>query len=126
MSFNNLLLAVALTVLWPLGLMGVLAAAEWLERRTLTAREVVPRRPRSAASTPPEAAQPGMAEVAEAAEADAGVAAASWAVASGAQGPVSPNGASEPADDERLADRRALGRGRHLRRAGGGRHERRG
>jgi len=47
-------------------------------------------------------------------------------VASGAQGPVSPDGASEPADDERLADRRALGRGRHLRRAGGGRHERRG
>jgi len=135
MSFNNLLLAVALTVLWPLGLMGVLAAAEWLERRTLTAREVVPRRPRPAASTPPETAQAGMAEVAEAAEADAGVAAASWAVADRsspgeAQGPVSSDGASEAADSERLAARRVLGGGRHLRRAGGGRgggrHERRG
>ena len=135
MSFNNLLLAVALTVLWPLGLMGVLAAAEWLERRTLTAREVVPRRPRPGASTPPETAQAGMAEVAEAAEADAGVAAASWAVADRsspgeAQGPVSSDSAAEAADGERLAARRALGGGRHLRRAGGGRgggrHERRG
>ena len=132
MSFNNLLLAVALTVLWPLGLMGVLAAAEWLERRTLTAMEVVPRRLRSAASTPPGTAQ---AEVAEAAEADAGVAAASWAVAGRsspgeAQGPVSSDSASEAADNERLAARRVLGGGRHLRRAGGGRgggrHERRG
>ncbi len=132
MSFNNLLLAVALTVLWPLGLMGVLAAAEWLERRTLTAREAVPRRLRSAASTPPETAQ---AVVAEAAEADAGVDAASWAVAGRsspgeAQGPVSSDSASEAADSERLAARRAAGGGRHLRRAvggrGGGRHERRG
>ncbi len=135
MSFNNLLLAVALTVLWPLGLMGVLAAAEWLERRTLTAREAVPRRLRSPASTPPETAQAGMAVVAQAAVADAGVDAASWAGAGRsslgeAQGPVSSDSASEAADGERLAARRAAGGGRHLRRAaggrGGGRHERRG
>ena len=56
MSFNNLLLAVTLTVLWPLGLMGVLAAAEWLERRTLAA-EFAPRRLRPMASTPPEAVE---------------------------------------------------------------------
>jgi len=129
MALNNLLLAVALTVLWPLGLMGVLAAAEWLERRTLTAREAVPRRPRSTASAPPDAVQ------AEVIEEDADVAAASWPAAGGsspggAQGPVSLDGRSEAADGERLAARRAGGGGRHLRRAGGGReggrHERRG
>jgi hypothetical protein len=35
MLFSNLLVAIALTVLFPLGLMGMLAAGEWLERRTL-------------------------------------------------------------------------------------------
>jgi len=44
MLFSNLLVALALTVLFPLGLMGVLAASEWLERRTLAAEEVLPRR----------------------------------------------------------------------------------
>jgi hypothetical protein len=146
MSFNNLLLALALTVLWPLVLMGVLAAAEWLERRTLTARELAPRSLRPAASTP-EPLRAAMAAVAEGAEDDAG-ASASWAVAGrGAPGgthggspdgprggaPASPRGAgafgggADPADGDRVAARWPFGGGgRHLRRAGGGRHERRG
>jgi hypothetical protein len=131
MSFNNLLVAVALTVLWPLGLMGVLAAAEWLERRTLAAGDVAPRRPRSAGALP----DPVQAEAIQATVVgeDAGVAAASWPAGAGgspggAQGPMPPDGRSEAADGERLAARRAGGGGRHLRRAGGGggRHERRG
>ena len=119
MSFNNLLLAVTLTVLWPLGLMGVLAAAEWLERRTLAA-EFAPRRLRPTASTPPEAVETEVVEPA-----------ADLAAATGpaAGRPVSPDDGVEAAGSERLAARR-LGGGRHLRRAGGGRgsgrHERRG
>jgi hypothetical protein len=58
MPFNNLLLALALTVLWPLGLMVLLAAAEWLERRTLAPVEVVPRRLRPAAGAPAETLPP--------------------------------------------------------------------
>jgi hypothetical protein len=131
MVFNNLLLALALTVLWPLGLMAVLAAAEWLERRTLTAREIAPRRLRSPAGTPPEPVQAGTAEAAGVAEADAGVPAASWAAPGrgspgGAPGPGAFDGGADAADGERMAARRVVGGGRHLRRAGGGRHERRG
>jgi hypothetical protein len=131
MSFNNLLLALALTVLWPLGLMGLLAAAEWLERRTLATVEVAPRRPRPAsapADTTPAAAVP--AEPVE----DAEVATAAWPAAGvrglpgGAEGPISLDD-RDVADGERLLARRAGGGGRHLRRAGGGRgggrHERR-
>ena len=55
MLFSNLLVAIALTVLFPLGLMGMLAAGEWLERRTLATEEVVPRRLRRMDSKPPEA-----------------------------------------------------------------------
>jgi hypothetical protein len=145
MSFNNLLLALALTVLWPLVLMGVLAAAEWLERRTLTARELAPRSLRPAASAP-EPLKAAMAAMAEGAEDDAG-ASASWAVTDrGAPGgppggspdgtrggaPADARGAgafggANPADGDRVAARRPFGGGgRHLRRAGGGRHERRG
>jgi ribonuclease E len=57
MLFSNLLVAIALTVLFPLGLMGMLAAGEWLERRTLAAEEVVPRRLRRMESKPPEAVE---------------------------------------------------------------------
>jgi hypothetical protein len=124
MSFNNLLVAVALTVLWPLGLMGVLAAAEWLERRTLAARDPVPRRPRSPAGTPPDTVQAEAFQATVVGE-DPDVTAASWPPAEGR----SPDGRSEAAEGERLAARRPGG-GRHLRRAGGGRgggrHERRG
>jgi hypothetical protein len=135
MPFNNLLLALALTVLWPLGLMGLLAAAEWLERRTLAPLEVVPRRlrpaPDGAAETMPPAAVP-----AEPVQQDAeGVATAAWPAAGvrglpgGTPGPVSLDD-RDVTDGERLLARRAGGGGRHLRRAGGGRgggrHERRG
>ena len=57
MLFSNLLVAIALTVLFPLGLMGVLAATEWLERRTLAAEEVVPRRLQRMDGKPPEAVE---------------------------------------------------------------------
>ena len=57
MLFSNLLVAIALTVLFPLGLMGMLTASEWLERRTLAAEEVLPRRLRRMDSKPPEAVE---------------------------------------------------------------------
>jgi hypothetical protein len=57
MLFSNLLAALALTVLFPLGLMGMLAAGEWLERRTLAAEEVLPRRLRHMDGKPPEAVE---------------------------------------------------------------------
>ena len=57
MLFSNLLVAIALTVLFPLGLMGVLAASEWLERRTLAAEDVLPRRLRRMDAEPPEAVE---------------------------------------------------------------------
>jgi hypothetical protein len=44
MLFGNLLFAIALTVVWPLWMLGLLAACAWLERRTLIPEEVVPRR----------------------------------------------------------------------------------
>jgi hypothetical protein len=132
MPFNNLLLALALTVLWPLGLMGLLAAAEWLERRTLAPVEVLARRPRPAAGAPTET-MPSAAP-AEPGQEDADVATAAWPAAGvrglpgGAQGPVSFDD-RDVTDGERPLARRAGGGGRHLRRAdggrGGGRHERR-
>jgi hypothetical protein len=55
MLFANLLFAIALTVVWPLGMLGLLAACAWLERRTLIAEEVVPRRIRRMRRKTPEA-----------------------------------------------------------------------
>jgi hypothetical protein len=127
MLFDNVLLAVALTVLWPLGLLGVLAACEWLERRTLATEEIVPRRLRRMANGPPEPIE------AMVAEETASVVAAYWS-ATGRQVPTGPApGArrvpSPAAEAEPEAPRRAGG-GRHLRRPGGGRgggrHARRG
>src|SRR4029450_13955856 len=57
MLFSNLLVAIALTVLFPLGLMGMLAAGEWLERRTLATEEILPRRLRRMERKPPEAVE---------------------------------------------------------------------
>jgi hypothetical protein len=54
MLFSNLLFAVALTVVWPLGMLGLLGFCAWLERRTLVTDEVVPRRLRRMESKPPE------------------------------------------------------------------------
>jgi hypothetical protein len=127
MLFSNLLVAIALTVLFPLGLMGVLAASEWLERRTLAAEEVLPRRLRRMDGKPPEAIEAVVLEetaqvVAQywsatgrpASEASAGEAPAGGAPSNGAP----PRAVSAPAN----------GGGRHLRRATpgrAGRHERR-
>jgi hypothetical protein len=57
MLFSNLLFAVALTVVWPLGMLGLLAACAWLERRTLVAEEIIPRRLRRMDGKPPEAVE---------------------------------------------------------------------
>jgi hypothetical protein len=57
MLFANLLFAIALTVVWPLGMLGLLAACAWLERRTLIPEEVVPRRIRRMAASTPEAVE---------------------------------------------------------------------
>jgi hypothetical protein len=111
MLFSNLLVAIALTVLFPLGLMGMLAASEWLERRTLATEEVVPRRLRRMERKPPEAVE------AMVLEETAHVVAQYWS-ATGRQ----PTPTPQPA---RNGDGNG---GRHLRRPApgrAGRHERR-
>ena len=121
MLFSNLLVAIALTVLFPLGLMGMLAASEWLERRTLAAEEVLPRRLRRMDGKPPEAVE------AMVLEETAHVVAQYWS-ATGRPAPdpqaAHPNGA-QPAPATRA--RNGSG-GRHARRVvpgRTGRHERR-
>jgi hypothetical protein len=112
MLFSNLLVALALTVLFPLGLMGMLAAGEWLERRTLAAEEVLPRRLRRMDGKPPEAVE------AMVLEETAHVVAQYWS-ATGRQ----PSPGPEPAGNGN-----GNGGGRHLRRPApgrAGRHERR-
>jgi hypothetical protein len=115
MLFSNLLVAIALTVLFPLGLMGLLAAGEWLERRTLATEEVVPRRLRRMDAQPPEAVE------AMVLEETAHVVAQYWS-ATGRPAPAPRNG-----DRPAPATRNGSG-GRHLRRPAqgrGGRHARR-
>jgi hypothetical protein len=137
MLFSNLLVAIALTVLFPLGLMGMLAAGEWLERRTLAAEEVVPRRLRRMDSKPPEAVE------AMVLEETAHVVAQYWS-ATGRPAPqtsapetsapeTSATPAAAPAghtngDDDPAAPSRNGSGGRHARRvvpSRAGRHERR-
>jgi hypothetical protein len=122
MLFSNLLVAIALTVLFPLGLMGVLAASEWLERRTLAAEEVLPRRLRRMDGKPPEAVEAMVLE--ETAQVVAQYWSATGRPASDAPaGGAPPNGAPPQA-----VPAPADGGGRHLRRAApgrAGRHERR-
>jgi hypothetical protein len=135
MLFSNLLVAIALTVLFPLGLMGVLAAGEWLERRTLAAEEVVPRRLRRMDSKPPEAVE------AMVLEETAHVVAQYWS-ATGRPAPQTPDPQTSapeipatPAaaghtngDDDPAAPSRNGSGGRHARRvvpSRAGRHERR-
>jgi hypothetical protein len=120
MLFSNLLVAIALTVLFPLGLMGMLAAGEWLERRTLATEEVVPRRLRRMERKPPEAVE------AMVLEETAQVVAQYW---SATGRPVS---GAPTANGDRPAPAPAPGRngngGRHARRTTpgrGGRHARR-
>ena len=135
MLFSNLLVALALTVLFPLGLMGVLAASEWLERRTLAAEEVLPRRLRRMHGKPPEAVE------AMVLEETAHVVAQYWS-ATGRPAPQTPApetpAAEAPAplaapeghtngDDPAAVSRNGSG-GRHARRvvpSRAGRHERR-
>jgi hypothetical protein len=137
MLFSNPLVAIGLTVLFPLGLMGLLAAGEWLERRTLAAEEVVPRRLRRMATQPPEAVE------AMVLEETAHVVAQYWSATGRQVPPPSPNGGqptSGPAPSPPAGSplpgpfARAAGRsgngsgGRHLRRPASGRagrHERR-
>lgn len=121
MLFSNLAVAIALTVLFPLGLMGLLTAGEWLERRTLATEEVVPRRLRRMDTKPPEAVE------AMVLEETAHVVAQYWS-ATGRPAPdpqaAHPNGA-QPAPATRA--RNGSG-GRHARRVvpgRTGRHERR-
>jgi hypothetical protein len=108
-------------VLFPLGLMGMLAASEWLERRTLAAEEVLPRRLRRMDSKPPEAVEAMVLE--ETAHVVAEYWSATGRPASGA--PTTPNG--DHPDPAPAPGRNGNG-GRHLRRAvpgRAGRHERR-
>jgi hypothetical protein len=122
MVFSNLLVALGLTVLFPLGLMGLLAAGEWLERRTLAAEEVVPRRLRRMDAQPPEAVE------AMVLEETAHVVAQYW---SATGRPAPPNGDQPPGAPPPGPGLRPAGRGnggRHLRRPApgrAGRHERR-
>jgi hypothetical protein len=135
MLFSNLLVAIGLTVLFPLGLMGLLAAGEWLERRTLAAEEVVPRRLRAMDAQPPEAVE------AMVLEETAHVVAQYWS-ATGRPAPANgdqPAGAPPPTPGPAPAPGpppglglwpagRAGNGGRHLRRPApgrAGRHERR-
>jgi hypothetical protein len=121
MLFSNLLVAIALTVLFPLGLMGMLAASEWLERRTLAAEEILPRRLRRMDSKPAEAVE------AMVLEETAHVVAQYWSATGrpASEAPTIPNG-DHPAPAP--APGRNGNGGRHLRRAvpgRAGRHERR-
>jgi hypothetical protein len=127
MLFSNLLVAIALTVLFPLGLMGMLAAGEWLERRTLSTEEVVPRRLRRMDSKPPEAVEAMVLE--ETAHVVAQYWSATGRPASEAPipGSVQATNGDRPADPAPAPSRNGNG-GRHLRRAvpgRAGRHERR-
>jgi hypothetical protein len=124
MLFSNLLVALALTVLFPLGLMGMLAASEWLERRTLAAEEILPRRLRRMDTKPPEAVE------AVVLEETAQVVAQYWSATGRPVPEPSANGDQAASGAEDLPAGRSGngGGGRHLRRptwGRAGRHERR-
>jgi hypothetical protein len=122
MLFSNLAVAIALTVLFPLGLMGLLAAGEWLERRTLATEEVVPRRLRRMDTKPPEAVEAMVLE--ETAHVVAQYWSATGRPASEAPTPGVPSNGDQPATRTRSNGNG----GRHLRRppqGRTGRHERR-
>jgi hypothetical protein len=136
MLFSNLLVAIALTVLFPLGLMGMLAAGEWLERRTLAAEEVVPRRLRRMDRKPPEAVEAMVLE--ETAHVVAEYWSATGRPATGRPASGPPANGTPAANGDRPAEHDPSGRppaasrddngGRHARRAlpgRGGRHARR-
>jgi hypothetical protein len=123
MLFSNLLVALALTVLFPLGLMGMLAAGEWLERRTLAAEEILPRRLRRMDGKPPEAVE------AMVLEETAHVVAQYWSATGRPAGePPANDGQPAPGPQAQPGGARNGNGGRHLRRPApgrAGRHERR-
>ena len=122
MLFSNLLVAIALTVLFPLGLMGVLAASEWLERRTLAAEEILPRRLRRMDGKPPEEVE------AMVLEETAQVVAQYWSATGRSASDAPAGGAPSNGAPPEAVPAPANGGGRHLRRAApgrAGRHERR-
>jgi len=126
MLFSNLLVAIAFTVLFPLGLMGMLAAGEWLERRTLAAEEVLPRRLRRMDGKPPEAIEAVVLE--ETAHVVAQYWSATGRPASEAPVPEVPAPGAEANGDQPAAPSRNGSGGRHARRVvpgRAGRHERR-
>lgn len=126
MLFSNLLVAIALTVLFPLGLMGMLAAGEWLERRTLAAEEVLPRRLRRMDGKPPEAVEAMVLE--ETAHVVAQYWSATGRPAPEVPAPEVPAPGAEANDDQPAAPSRNGSGGRHARRVvpgRAGRHERR-
>jgi hypothetical protein len=130
MLFANLLFAIALTVVWPLGMLGLLAACAWLERRTLIPEEVVPRRIRRMDASTPEAVEAMVLQETE------DVVAAYWstpdhpyvgtAFPTNGQGRPAPESKAEPVNH---AEKRPVVPGRVFRLAGRwparGRHERR-
>jgi hypothetical protein len=125
MLFSNPLVAIALTVLFPLGLMGMLAASEWLERRTLATEEVLPRRLRRMERKPPEAVE------AMVLEETAHVVAEYWSATGRPPSDApAPNGnrPAQPPPASRPAEAGNGNSGRHVRRVTpgrAGRHERR-
>ncbi|HEV2893750.1 MAG TPA: hypothetical protein VG411_08365 [Actinomycetota bacterium] len=126
MLFSNLLVAIALTVLFPLGLMGMLAAGEWLERRTLAAEEVLPRRLRRMDGKPPEAVEAMVLE--ETAHVVAQYWSATGRPAPEVPAPEVPAPGAEANGDQPAAPSRNGSGGRHARRVvpgRAGRHERR-
>ncbi|HEV3013335.1 MAG TPA: hypothetical protein VG499_08685 [Actinomycetota bacterium] len=126
MLFSNLLVAIALTVLFPLGLMGLLAAGEWLERRTLAAEEVLPRRLRRMDGKPPEAVEAMVLE--ETAHVVAEYWSATGRPAPKVPAPEVPAPGGEANGDQPAASSRNGSGGRHARRVvpgRAGRHERR-
>jgi hypothetical protein len=112
MLFSNLLLALSLTVLWPLVLLGLMAGCAWLERRTLAAEELGARRQRRPASAPSEEESEAVVQLEQAVDLA-----------------VERRLAAQPATEPARSQRAAGAGGRHLRRANGGRaggrHERR-
>jgi hypothetical protein len=122
MLFSNLAVAIALTVLFPLGLMGLLAAGEWLERRTLATEEVVPRRLRRMDTKPPEAVE------AMVLEETAHVVAQYWSATGRPASEAPTPGVASNGDQPATRTRSNSNGGRHLRRPAQGRtgrHERR-
>jgi hypothetical protein len=117
MVFSNLPMALALTIVWPLVLLGVLAGCGWLERRTLLPEEVVPRRLRRMEHETPEAVEAAVLDE------TAQVVAEYWA-ATGRPLDVAASTDGQAAPKQLPASRS----GRHARRraptAGRGRHER--